>query len=191
MIIASGCISMAFLSSSPTSSSLSLSFLFSCSLWLCHLYSIVCPLVYTLATVQCIHFSLKPLTAVCSFSLVSLSLTSPLCQAPALFFRLGRRPSSLVVTSARAYSYSYSQSYLHSHPRLSNYRISIMSSSEDDTPLMKANGRSNGRFPDYVSSGISHPFTSWLRVTSPFHSHMYYLAFVLFSPAFLHVLLIY
>lgn len=74
-----------------------------------------------------------------AYSSFKVSLTSSFGPSPSLFFRLGRRPvSSLRVSPLRVYLQRSSDQQFHTQ------RIAIMSSSEDDTPLVRANGRSAG-----------------------------------------------
>lgn len=71
-------------------------------------------------------------------SLANISLTSSFVQAPARVFRLGSRPllSSLSFTLPRFSLHSYARAR-----RFPAFRPAIMSASEDDTPLMKTNGK--------------------------------------------------
>lgn len=79
-----------------------------------------------------------------AYSSFKVSLTSSFGQAPSLFFRLGRRPvSSLCLSPLRVYLHLHLRS---SDQQLPTQRLAIMSSSEDDTPLVRANGRSAGEF---------------------------------------------
>lgn len=75
-----------------------------------------------------------------AYSSFKVSLASSFSQAPSLFFRLGRQPvSSLCASPLRVHLHLQSSSQ-----QFSTQRIAIMSSSEDDTPLVRANGRSAG-----------------------------------------------
>ena len=71
-------------------------------------------------------------------SLVRIFLTSSFYQAPVRLLRLGRPPlSSLRISQSRFGLHSYSRTR-----RIPRYRLATMSASEDDTPLIKSNGRS-------------------------------------------------
>lgn len=93
------------------------------------------------------------------FPLVKFSLTSSFCQAPVLLFRLGKSvPVYRFPCRTHLYAPLFNQRLpIHSYP-------SIMSSSEDDTPLVKANGRSTGEF-SYISPVQRQPICGF-RITT-------------------------